>query len=116
MNSTLKVIWQTQAREALRQTAVYIRKHFGLHVRENFRNEVDHVQALLQSNPYMGNEESLLSDCPKKYRSFVINKLNKIVYYIEDDTIHIAAFWDTRREPTQQAQEARDKQGPPPNP
>ena len=29
--------------------------------------------------------------------------LNKIVYYIKDDTIRIAAMWDTRREPKAQA-------------
>jgi hypothetical protein len=26
-----------------------------------------------------------------------------MVYYIEDDIIHIAAFWDTRMEPEEQA-------------
>ena len=30
-------------------------------------------------------------------------RLNKIVYYIKDDTIRIAAMWDTRREPKAQA-------------
>jgi len=33
------------------------------------------------------------------YRSVVVNNLNKIVYYIEGDVVHIATLWDTRREP-----------------
>ena len=101
----IKVIWHKQAREALRKTAAYIRKNYGLQVREDFRNEVDQVQTLLKSNPYMGHEEPLLANRSIKYRSFVINRLNKIVYYFEGDTIHIADFWDTRREPTKQAQQ-----------
>lgn len=43
----------------------------------------------------MGSEEPLLADLSIEYRSFVINKLNKIVYYVERDTIHIVDFWDT---------------------
>lgn len=110
MNSDIRVIWHKQAREALRKTATYIRKNFGLQVRENFRNEVDQVQTLLTSNPYMGHKEPLLADRSIEYRSFVINKLNKIVYYFEGDTIHIADFWDTRREPQKQAQQIKDNE------
>ena len=107
MNSRLKVIWHDQAKEALRNTAKYIRERFGIQVRENFRNEVDNVQKQLMNNPYMGPEEPLLADKTIKYRSFVINKLNKIVYYVEKDTIHIADFWDTRKEPKNQADQVK---------
>lgn len=34
---------------------------------------------------------------------YVIRRLNKVVYYVKGDTIHIAALWDTRREPKAQA-------------
>ena len=101
----MNVIWHNQAREALRETAVYIRKNYGLKVKENFRNEVDRVETFLQSNPYMGPIEPLLADLPDSFRSIVVNHLNKIVYYVEDDTVHIADFWDTRREPQKQAQQ-----------
>ncbi len=103
----MKVIWHGQASKALRKTAAYIRKQFGPEVRESFRNEVDHIQTLLTSNPYMGAEEPLLADRSIEYRSFVINKLNKIVYYVEGDLIHIADFWDTRREPKKQAEQVK---------
>lgn len=108
MNSEIKVIWHKQAREALRKTAAYIRKNFGLQVKEDFRNEVAQVQTLLTSNPYMGQEEPLLANRSIKYRSFVINRSNKIVYYFDEDTIHITDFWDTRREPQSQAQQVQD--------
>ena len=34
-------------------------------------------------------------------------RLNKLVYYVKDDTLHIAAFWDTRREPKNQAKKTK---------
>ena len=35
----------------------------------------------------------------KLYRSIVATKYNKIIYFIDGDTIYIADLWDTRREP-----------------
>jgi len=104
----MNVIWHKQAWKALRETATYIRKNFSLTVKENFRDEVNRVELLLQSNPYLGSVEPLLADFPDCFRSIVVNRLNKIVYYVEDDTIHIADFWDTRREPKKQAQQTID--------
>ena len=39
----------------------------------------------------------------REYRSIVVHKLFKLVYYVKDDILHIAALWDTRREPVTQA-------------
>ena len=41
------------------------------------------------------------------YRSIVVNRLNKIVYWINDDVIEIVDFWDTRREPVAQAKQVK---------
>ena len=103
----MKVIWHKQAKDALLSTALYIREQFGMKVCLDFRNEVDHIQKLLTKNPYMGAEEPLLANRAIKYRSFVISKLNKIVYYVEQDTIHIAALWNARREPQAQAKQVK---------
>ena len=46
---------------------------------------------------------TLFDDRSIIYRSVIINGLNKMVYYVEDDTLHIAGFWDTRSEPKAQA-------------
>jgi len=35
--------------------------------------------------------------------------MQKIVYRVVDDHIEVTAFWDTRREPKQQAQQTKDK-------
>ena len=42
-----------------------------------------------------------------EYRSIVVNRLNKIVYWINNDDIEIVDFWDTRREPIAQAEQVK---------
>ena len=61
------------------------------------------IEKLLVNNPQLGAIEPLLADLPVVYRSIVVNRLNKLVYWINEDTIEIVAFWDTRREPKEQA-------------
>ena len=99
----MKVSWSKKAGDTVVQTSVYILDKFGSKASEEFLQEVQHVSDLLESNPCLGPVEPLLAQKSKPYRSVVLNHLNKIVYYIKDDTIRIAAFWDTRREPKAQA-------------
>ncbi len=53
--------------------------------------------------PELGKIDPLFAHRKQLYRSIIVRRLNKIVYYIKDDTIRIAAMWDTRREPKAQA-------------
>lgn len=99
----MKVSWSKKAGDAVVQTSVYVLDKFGPKASEEFLKEVQHVSDLLESNPCLGPVEPLLAQKSKPYRSVVLNILNKIVYYIKGDTIRIAAFWDTQREPKAQA-------------
>lgn len=57
--------------------------------------------------PEHGKIDPLFAHRKQLYRSIIVRRLNKIVYYIKDDTIRIAAMWDTRREPKAQARKVR---------
>ena len=48
-----------------------------------------------------------MADRALTYRSLVVGKLSKIVYRVDDDTIHIVDFWDCRREPKVLAREVK---------
>ena len=95
----MRVIWLPQAKSQLRQTASYILKEFGQKVRSEFMQDVQHANMLLSENPNLGSPEPLLADRSIMYRSYVVNRLNKIVYFIKEDHIEVADFWDVRREP-----------------
>ena len=103
----MRVFVHDIVKEKIRTTSRYIQANFGKNARLNFHREIAQVYQLLQQNPNLGPAEPYLADAPVLYRSIVVNRLNKIIYWINDDVIEIVDFWDTRREPVAQAQEAR---------
>lgn len=80
----MKIRWHKRAAAALHQVEDYLLREFGESVRQEFMQEVEQA-----------------------YRSIIVRRLNKVVYYVKDDTIHVAAFWDTRREPKRQSRQTR---------
>lgn len=96
----MKVIWMPFARNEVRKTARYINKEFGKESRDQFIDEVRNVSRLLGENPNLGKPEPLLSDYEKEYRSYVMNHLNKIIYWIAGNHIEVVDLWDVRRDPT----------------
>ena len=95
----MKIIWQTQAADSYRQVAHYISARFGRKARREFMQRVKDAERLIKRNPNIFPIDPLYADSPVPYRSIVINGLNKLVYRVDDDVIHIVDFWDTRREP-----------------
>ena len=58
-------------------------------------------------SPGIGQIDPLFSDRAESYRSVIINGLNKLVYRVDGDTMHIVGFWDTRKEPTDEAAQTK---------
>ena len=104
----MKVIWLPQAKKQLRQTAQYIRQEFGARYRDDFMDEVHHASTLIGQNAHLGKAEPLLANYPVLYRSLVVNRLNKIVYFTNNDHIEVVAFWDVRREPKKLAEQVKE--------
>lgn len=105
----MRVVMTGFAKDKIRETARYIQSEFGKKYRDMFLYKVKETRQYLATNPNLGFIEPLLSDRPKTYRSVVIAKLNKMVYYIDDVAaiIYIVDFWDTRREPNAQAAQVK---------
>jgi plasmid stabilization system protein ParE len=101
----MNISWSKQAAESLRDTTAYVRKEFGIKAKQKLLDEVRSIVKQLPNNPCLGKVEPLLEEASVEYRSLVVNRLNKIVYFIntETETIEIVALWDTRREPKKQA-------------
>ena len=83
----MRAKWTDHAKEQRRQIADYIRREFGLKRKKKFMQEVDHTVRMLMQSPGIGPIEHLFADRPKAYRSVIINGLNKLVYYVENDAI-----------------------------
>ena len=61
----------------------------------------------MKRSPGIGQIDPLFSDRAETYRSVIINGLNKLIYRIEDETIHIVGFWDTRMDNEDQAAQVK---------
>ena len=53
----------------------------------------------LAKQPKMAAIELLLENFPREYRSLVVMRKYRVVYFIEDEIVHISAIWDCRRNP-----------------
>lgn len=49
--------------------------------------------------PQMAAVEPVLINEPQIFRALVVQHNYKVIYYIEGDTIYIAAIWDCRQNP-----------------
>ena len=101
----MKLKWTQHARTQRNQVADYIQKSFGVKRRKRFIQEVQQMAQMLRNHPNLGPIDPLYADRSAAYRSVNINGLSKMVYRVEDDIIYIAAFWDCRREPQNQAEQ-----------
>jgi len=54
---------------------------------------------VLEKHPKIAAIEPILEDLPKQFRSLIINRKYKAIYYIEEqnDTVFIATIWDCRQ-------------------
>lgn len=96
----MKIIISEQADFQLKSTALYIQTEFGSRYRVRFIDDYRHILGLLRQNPRLGPVEPLLETMSGEYRSVVFGHINKLVYLIHDDVIHILDIWDTRRDPS----------------
>ena len=103
----MKVTWSENARNAVREVSEYVSSEYGRRSKSKFLHEIDRIGSLLEKKTFIGQIEPYLADCPEQYRYIVVNRLNKIIYYVKEDRIEIVAFWDTRREPKRLANEVK---------
>ena len=99
----MQVTWNKKALNQLDAVMAYGRQEFGERAVQRLYTRIMSYEPLLAANPRLGIAEPLLAGRKRAYRSIVVHKLFKLVYYVKGDILHIAALWDTRREPRTQA-------------
>ena len=93
----MQIIWSDRAFIRRQATEDYILYSFGYDAYAEFVARIDEWKRLVMANPNIGKEEPLLVGMRKQYRSYVISKLSKCIYYVEDGVIVIVDWWDARR-------------------
>lgn len=94
----MELIWERDAYALWEDTARYIEHEFGYIAMVDFINETSNIEVQLCGNPILGIVEPLLHNKSLEYRSILLSKHNKLIYFVTD-RINIIDIWDTRREP-----------------
>lgn len=95
------VKWRKQAEQEVTKQVDYCLMEFGMKATKNFINSIDLKVEQMKKNPEIGFPEMLLSSKSRKYRSCIVGKHHKLVYWysVSSDTIYISDLWDMRRDP-----------------
>jgi len=59
----------------------------------------------LAKQPKMAAIELLLEEFSREYRSLIVIKKYKVVYFVENEIVHVSAIWDCRKNPDTLAKE-----------
>ena len=93
------VRFTTEARNELKRIIDVFLEYSGPMSAERFCSLVDEQISKLVKYPEIGYPEPLLAGHRYLFRSKSINKYYRIIYFVNDDTLWIFDFWDSRRDP-----------------
>lgn len=96
----MRIEWNRKAEQQWYSIASTINKTFGKEAVLEFARNVNEWQRRITINPEIAPLEPLLENRRKAYRSIVIHKCCKLVYYVnqKEEVVRIVALWDTRRD------------------
>lgn len=95
----MRVKWTSKAKASVRQTIKYIETNFGRKSVLEFADAVAASERYLSAHPYIGKIEPLLENRHLTYRCLIVRRLNKIIYFVDNNCITIADFWNLRQSP-----------------
>lgn len=93
------LIWLTKARASLKEIAEYYKKEYSEQSAKKIVSQIRTAVDKLKNFPELAAIEPLLEDMPKTFRSLVVARNYKVIYYIDSETIYISRIWDCRQAP-----------------
>ena len=94
----LRVFWTDTARFQLEEIFDYYKDKTSVNVARKLVKQIIYRTIQLEQNPNSGQKEPLLSDRKFEYR-YLVEGNYKIIYWIEDNYIKVAAVFDCRQNP-----------------
>ena len=94
----VKVLWSDNAFNEHEQIFEYYLYEAGLKVAQDLVKGIVMKTLILQQNPRIGQQETLLRNRAKEYRYLVCGNY-KIIYWVEPSFVKIASVFDCRQNP-----------------
>ncbi len=95
----MEIVWTDFARESVLDLLLFIRKCWGDTIASVAWGDIQKDIALLENFPEIGPVYLVNKQLDIVIRELVVNKKNKIYYYIRNDNVYIIVVWDTRKNP-----------------
>lgn len=93
------IIWLPEARSHLKEIYLFHKENRSLKIAVEVRLEIYSSVTILKKFPQMASIEVFSSKTTKEYRSLVVSKYFKVVYYIDEEKIYVSAIFDCRQAP-----------------
>ncbi|MDQ3394358.1 MAG: type II toxin-antitoxin system RelE/ParE family toxin [Bacteroidota bacterium] len=94
----MKIEWSVLAENQLRSIYEYYYLKTSPSIAKISTNKIIEKVSILKKNPYVGQKEELLIDYPEDFH-YLVEGNYKIIYWIKEQTITIAAVFDCRQNP-----------------
>jgi plasmid stabilization system protein ParE len=94
----LKVFWTETALEMLEDIFDYYKSEVSTDIARQLVKKIVNRTLQLKSNPHSGPQEPLLELRKLEYR-YLVEENYKIIYWVENNYVNIAAVFDTRQNP-----------------
>ena len=95
----MKIFWLKLAEEDIEAIYQFYTENKSIKAANKIYNDILNATDDLGKFPQMASIEHSLSNDDEEYRSLVVQKHFKVIYFIEDNFIYIAAVWDCRQNP-----------------
>jgi len=94
----IKIEWSELSEKQLKDIFDFYSVEAGTKIARRIITKIVNRVSILESNPFIGQREELLSDYPEDFRYLVENNY-KIIYWKQENTITIASVFDCRQNP-----------------
>lgn len=94
----MKLYWLELAEKDLDSIYNFYAKDKSQKAATKIYNEILNVAEKLIDFPLIGQIEEEISEEREEYRSLLVRKLFRIIYFIDADSLFIVAIWDCRKD------------------
>lgn len=94
----MRIEWSDLAERQLRSIYDYYYLKASPRIAKRLTNKIVGKVSILEKSPYIGRKEELLINYPEGFR-YLVEGNYKIIYWVQEQTITIAAVFDCRQNP-----------------
>lgn len=93
------IIWLPEAKQHLKDIYLFYKENRSLKAAVRVRAELYSSVLLVKEFPEMAPVEIFSTKTKEEYHSLVVTKYFKVVYFVNNQNIYIAAIFDCRQDP-----------------